>query len=127
MPKDGSRHHPRPDAAADGYTPPAWLGPVKVAVVVMTVLIVLGVLLLVYGFAKGIKQLEGGGSRNLTLFFPSGLEPAGASTTAEGEVLLLFRERDGGPAWEAVTVDPASREVTGRITLVPGDGFRLGD
>lgn len=115
MPKDSAGGQPE-----TGYQPPAWLGPVKVAVAVMSALIVLGVALLVYGFAIGIKELDSG-HPPVTLNYPAGQEPAGVSATADGEVVILFRNTAGTfPVWHAVTVDPESRRVTGRITLLPG-------
>ena len=109
MPKDGTADQP------------AWLGPVKVAVVVMSVLIILGVGLLGYGLATGIRGLDT--SRPpLALEFPDGMEPVSVAPAAGGQVTILFRDQGQGaaPAWVAVTVDPGAREITGRVTLSPG-------
>ena len=113
------------DSAADQ---PAWLGPVKAAVVIMSVLIVLGVGLLVYGISTGIQDLESGHSP-LTLRFPEQMEPVSVSPAGDGEVMVLFKQGRADSAWVAVTVDPGSREITGRMTLSPwhGDDFEIGE
>ena len=108
---------------------PPWFGFVKWAVVVMTGLIILGIGLLVSGFAKGIKRLDAG-HPPLTLNFPADMEPVSASPTAEGEVLVLFRHRTQELLWPVVIIDPDSRAVTGRIDLLalPGaEGFGIAD
>ena len=111
MPKDGTADQP------------AWLGPVKVAVVVMSVLIILGVGLLGYGLATGIRELDTNRAP-LALEFPDGMEPVSVAPAEGGQVTILFRDHGQGqgaaPAWVAVTVDPGAREITGRVTLSPG-------
>ena len=126
MPKDASPGHPRAGAADAGYSPPAWLGPVKVAVVVMSTLIVLGIGLLVYGFASGIGKLADTGGEALRLVHPAGMDPVHAAPTADGGVMIVFEGGDG--ARQVVIIDPDGRRITGRITLEPGAGdFRIGD
>ena len=123
MPKDVSPDHPRTGAE---YSPPAWLGPVKVAVVVMSTLIVLGIGLLIYGFAAGIGKLADSGDEALRLVHPPGLDPVHAAPTADGGVMVVFDDADG--AREIVIIDPGSGKITGRITFETGAGeFRIGD
>ena len=125
MPKDASPDHPRGAAGAE-YSPPAWLGPVKVAVAVMSTLIVLGIGLLIYGFAAGIGKLADNDGEALRLVHPPGLEPTHAAPTIDGGVMVVFEDADG--TREVVIIDPGSRRITGRITFEVGAGdFQLGN
>ena len=125
MPKDGAPGQHRPALPGAAGEMPSWVAPVKWAVAAMSVLIVLGLGLLVYGFVSGIGKL-GSGSRELTLTHPPGLEPVHASPAADGQMLLLF-EGDNGTR-EAVVIDPKRSRITARVTITPGEGgFRLGD
>ena len=126
MPKDGGASHPAGEGAGRGYTRPAWLGPVKAAVAVMTVLIIAGVVLLVYGLATGVGGLAGKGHPRLRLSHPAAMEPIQVAPGADGGIMVLF-EGPGGTR-EVVVIDPDGVSITRRVTLEPGgDGFRLGE
>ena len=98
---------------------PAWVGVVKGAVVIMSVLIVLGLILLVYGLATGMnrKKTE---TPPVTLKFPSAMQPADMASTPDGGVMLLFRADNG--QHEVITLSPDGRRITSRVTLAPGEG-----
>lgn len=103
------------------HAPPAWLRPVKIAVVVMGVLIILGLGLLFYGFYAGIGRLAAPQTLEQNFTYPKGAELVAVSASGDGQVLLRFKMTSGGE--ELILIDVASTEIIGQVSLKTSDKF----
>lgn len=101
---------------------PAWVGPVKAAVMVMSLLIVIGLVLLVYGLATGLnkKSAETG---SITFQHPAGATLVSVSAGGEGASLLHFRLADGDDVIIIMAAD--GKQILGRISLEDAADFGI--
>lgn len=122
MPKDEPAG--QPEMNPEDLPPlPAWVGVVKGAVVIMSVLIVVGLGLLVYGLATGMnrKATEQG---PVVLQYPAAATVSAMAAGPDGGLMLLFRHQDGRQ--EIITLNSDRSKIIGRIELKPGaDDFGL--
>jgi hypothetical protein len=119
MPKQGQSGQHEVGEEAQMPLPP-WVGAVKIAVMIMSALIVIGLALLVYGLATGInKKTADGGA--VTLHYPAGATLVSVSAGAEGTSLLLFRMADGSE--QIIIMAPGNERILGRINLEEAADF----
>lgn len=104
---------------------PPWLKPVKRAVVVMSVLIVIGLGLLVYGVAVRLGPADTPGGASLRLLVPDAMR-AVAFDRADDGTLTLFFASDSGHG-KIIGISPGSAGVFSVLEWSPhqGDAFRL--
>ncbi|MCG8621425.1 MAG: hypothetical protein MJE68_05405 [Proteobacteria bacterium] len=132
--------------------PPPWLGLVKRAIVVMSVLIVVGLGLLVYGVVNQIGRLSPTAvpfSQAVTfadapadgimrvLRIPQGLTLIASNIMADGRVMLRFAsyksggEGGGGKVGsgegEIIILSPDLQSIVARLRLLPHDDSSAGD
>ena len=101
---------------------PAWVGPVKVAVMIMSVLIVVGLVLLVYGLSTGLnrKSAETG---EITFQHPAGAELISVAAGHDGGVMLHFRMADG--AGRVIMLSADRQRILGQISLEEAADFGI--
>jgi len=119
-------HNPEKDRQSeiptgDESPMPAWVGPVKAAVVVMSVLIVFGLALLAYGLATGVGDRLARTTGETRFQYPEGMDLVGASTGDDGQLVLHFSGADG--EGEILLLDLAGQKITGRVSITPGQGY----
>ena len=104
---------------------PAWLRPVKMAVVIMSVLIVVGIGLLFYGLAVNIGNLPSSSDQTAVIHYPSGLSMIDSRMAEEGAVILSFDDGKGGIS--VIRVSPDRKDMNVILQLTPSDQpqFRL--
>jgi len=107
--------------AGDDAPMPAWVGPVKVAVVVMSILIMLGLALLAYGLATGVSNRLAAPSGEISFQHPAGVDLAGASIGDDGRLVLQFTAEDGKK--EIIVLDLDGEKIIARISILPGQGY----
>ena len=101
---------------------PAWLKPVKRAVWVMSVLIVVGLGLLVYGLATRIGGLAPAPHGTIEMHYPSGQTLRQVVEARDGGLLFVF-DGDGG---QSVVRLSADGEHINRVVLKEkGTTFKL--
>lgn len=121
MPKDSPSG--QPEINPDDLPPlPAWVGKVKIAVAVMSVLIVVALGLLVYGLATGMNK-RSTGPASATLIHPEGASLEQIAAAPDGGVMLLFRYQDGRR--EVIGLDAAAKVIRSRLMLEAGATFEL--
>jgi hypothetical protein len=119
-------HNPEKDRQSEiqtGDEPPmpAWVGPVKAAVVVMSVLIVFGLALLAYGLATGVGDRLARTTGETRFQYPEGMDLVGASTGDDGQLVLQFSGADG--EGDILLLDLGDQKITGRVSITPGQGY----
>jgi hypothetical protein len=104
---------------------PAWLRPVKMAVVIMSVLIVVGIGLLFYGLAVNIGNLPSASDQTAVIRYPAGQTLIDSSMAADGAVILSFDDGKGGIS--LIRLSPDREEMDVILRLAPSDEieFRL--
>ena len=121
MPKQGQTG--QSEVSSDENVPlPGWVGPVKVAVMVMSVLIAAGLVLLVYGLATGLNK-KSPESGTITFQHPEGASLISVSAGAEGASMLHFRLQNGGD--QIIILSPDGKKIQGRITLEKASDFGI--
>ena len=93
----------------DRVLSPAGLKVIKTALVIMTILIVAGLGLLVYGFKAGLNEVRLTKTES-TLFYPENSSLTRVTTTPQGEIRLEFLNR---------------RHYTSEILTLSPDGTRI--
>jgi hypothetical protein len=119
-------HNPEKDRqseiqSGDEMPMPAWVGPVKAAVVVMSILIVFGLALLAYGLATGVGNRLAKTAGEAQFQYPQGMELVGANTGEDGQLLLRFMGDEG--EGEILLLDLVDQKITGRVSVTPGNGY----
>ncbi|NDA07903.1 MAG: hypothetical protein EBZ18_00645, partial [Alphaproteobacteria bacterium] len=107
--------------SGDEMPMPAWVGPVKAAVVVMSILIVFGLALLAYGLATGVGNRLAKTAGEVQFQYPQGMELVGANTGEDGQLVLRFMGDEG--EGEILLLDLVDQKITGRVTVTPGNGY----
>jgi hypothetical protein len=104
---------------------PAWLRPVKMAVVIMSVLIVVGIGLLFYGLAVNIGNLPSASDQTAVIQYPAGQTLIESNMAADGSVILSFDDGRGGIS--LIRLSPEREKMDTILRLVPSDQpeFRL--
>jgi hypothetical protein len=113
---------------SDAFSPmpePAWLRPVKMAVAIMSVLIVVGIGLLFYGLAVNIGNLPSSSDQTAVIHYPSGLSMINSRMAEDGAVILSFDDGKGGIS--VIRVSPDRKDMNVILQLTPSDQpqFRL--
>ena len=121
MPKQDQTGQSEVSSAADAPLP-TWVGPVKAAVMVMSVLIVAGLVLLVYGLATGLNR-KAADSGLITFQHPLGAQLISVSAGADGASLLHFRMQDGRDT--IIMLAPDGNRILGRINLETAADFGI--
>jgi hypothetical protein len=98
---------------------PSWLKPVKIAMVVMGVLIVLCLGLLGYGFYVGVGKLSSQAAETFT--YPEEATLLSVSHNDDGTMLLRFQM--DADTDKLIVIDPASKRILRQITLQSSDRF----
>lgn len=106
---------------ASTFEEPSWVGPVKVAVVVMGVMIVVGLGLLGYGLATGLGKSASTGDVPRSFAYPNNASLVEANAGADGSILMRFQYTDGQQ--EMIVIDPAARKILSRVQLSPAGEF----
>ncbi|XDZ66256.1 hypothetical protein AB8880_02350 [Alphaproteobacteria bacterium LSUCC0684] len=119
-------HNPGEDrqpeiTAAEDRPMPAWVGPVKAAVVVMSILIVFGLALLAYGLATGVGNRLSDTVVEAGFQHPEGMVLEEANMGEDGQLVLRFRGAGGDG--EILLLDLKDRKITGRVAITPGPGY----
>jgi len=138
MHPSGSNHQPNQQANpkpvaengnhSDAFSPlpePAWLKPVKMAVVIMSVLIVVGIGLLFYGLAVNIGNLPSASDQTAVIHYPKGQSLLGSSMAEDGALILSFDDGNGGISLIRVSSDRQDMNVILRLTPTHQPQFRL--
>lgn len=121
MPKHD--HSGQSEVTSDAEMPlPAWVGPVKMAVMVMSVLIVVGLVMLVYGLATGLNK-KVADSGVITFQHPEGAQLVSVSGRADGASLLHFRMIDGPD--QIIILASDGKAILGQITLEEAAAFGI--
>ena len=100
---------------------PRWVRVVRMAVVVMSVLIVLGLGLLAYGLITGVNRLASSSSDDV-FEYPADAELRQIDLAPDGDILLFFEHKDTS---EIIIIDPDSTEITTRLRLRKGEEYRF--
>ena len=100
---------------------PRWVRVVRMAVVVMSVLIVLGLGLLAYGLITGVNRLASSSSDDV-FEYPADAELTQIDLAPDGDILLFFEHNDTS---EIIIIDPDSTEITTRLRLRKGEEYRF--
>ena len=100
---------------------PRWVRVVRMAVVVMSVLIVLGLGLLAYGLITGVNRLASSASDDV-FEYPADAELTQIDLAPDGDILLFFEHKDTS---EIIIIDPDSTEITTRLRLRKGEEYRF--
>ena len=101
---------------------PAWLNPVKRAVWVMSVLIVVGLGLLVYGLATRIGGLAPIAAGTIELHYPSGQNLRQVIEARDGGLLLVF---DGEAGQSVVRLAADGARLNMVVLKEQGTTFKL--
>jgi len=107
--------------AAEEAPMPAWVGPVKVAVAVMSILIVFGLALLAYGLATGVGNRLSSTAGDVSFQHPEGMKLEQATSGVDGQLILRFSGEGG--VGEILLLDLKDRKITGRVSITPGQGY----
>ena len=107
------------------YTEPAWIKIIRVAIVIMSTLIVVGLGLLIYGFSTRVGQLDSTPEKQVTIQFPAPMSPSSTGYDTAGRLSIHFADKDG--FGKIVTLTPDRTDIDSIITLVPwdNDGFAI--
>lgn len=112
----------QPEMSGAEETPmPAWVGPVKAAVVVMSVLIVFGLALLAYGLATGVGNRLSTPAGVTAFQYPEGMVLEEANAGDDGQLVLRFEGAEGKE--EILVLDLKEQKITGRVSVSPGQGY----
>lgn len=123
--QDENRQSLNDAADPEAFQEPSWVKPVKVAVVVMGVMIVICLGLLGYGLSTNVGKLAASGGEGPRSFaYPAGMTLTNASPGPDGSMMLWFK---GDGREELVTINPASKAVVSRVQLVPSEGYGFVD
>jgi hypothetical protein len=120
MHNQDDNHQPL-NRSGTGNTDPRWLRPVKIAVVVMTILIILGLGLLGYGFYKGVGRFSAEGTARQIFTYPPEARLIDADVNADGSMLLRFQINKGED--ELIIIDPASKRILGQVSIKASEQF----
>ena len=101
---------------------PAWVGPVKVAVMIMSVLIVVGLVLLVYGLSTGLNR-KTATTGEMTFQHPTGATLISVAAGQDGVLLLHFRMADG--AGQVIMLSADRQRIVGQISLEEAADFGI--
>ncbi|MGB1918056.1 MAG: hypothetical protein ACPHW3_00735 [Candidatus Puniceispirillales bacterium] len=109
--------NPNPSTGDDmPYTEPAWLKPVKTAVKIMSLLIIIGIGLLFYGLATQI----GGGTetpdQRARIRMPDGLALTGLSSAADGGTVMAFQNESGNITIIKLSADQEILQIVATLT-----------
>lgn len=109
--------NPNPSAGDDmPYTEPAWLKPVKTAVKIMSLLIIIGIGLLFYGLATQI----GGGTetpdQTAQIRMPDGLALTGLSSASDGGTVMAFQNESGNITIIKLSADQEILQIVATLT-----------
>ena len=103
------------------FEEPTWVKPVKVASAVMGMMIVAGLVLLVYGLSTGMGKLAEKNKEDRVFTFPAGQELVNSQGSADGTLVLEFKDNDGTS--RILHIDPNNKRVINTITLKTGQDF----
>ena len=118
MPKEDQSGQPE---VAEGPLP-AWVGPVKVAVMIMSIMIVIGLVLLVYGLSTGLNR-KSAGSGDITFQHPAGAELISVAAGHDGGLLVHFRMADG--SGQVIMLSADRQRILGQISLEEAADFGI--
>ncbi len=107
---------------SDAFPPmpePAWLRPVKMAVGIMSVLIVVGIGLLFYGLAVNIGNLPSASDQTAVIHYPKGHSLTNSYMTEDGAVILSFDDGKGGISLMRLSPDRSEMDII--LSLTPSD------
>ena len=122
MPKKKAKINPQgtPQATPEGdkVLSPAGLKVIKTALVIMTILIVAGLGLLIYGFKTGLNNIKRVKTES-TLIYPRRAQLQEIITTPQGEIRLIFADR--GRRVYIITLSPDGTAITSHVILKQGE------
>ena len=119
--QDDNRQSLNENNDASTFEEPTWVGPVKVAVVVMGVMIVVGLGLLGYGLATGLGKSASAGDVPRSFAYPSNASLVETNAGADGSIWMRFQYSDGQQ--EMIVIDPAAQKIRARVQLSPSGEF----
>lgn len=123
--QDNNRQSLNDNPEQEAFIEPSWVRPVKVAVVVMGVLIVVCLGLLGYGLSTGMGKLATTGDAPLVFSYPENSTLIETSATADGVILMRFSTPDQMD--EIVIINPASQKIISRVQLKPAENFSFAE
>jgi hypothetical protein len=122
MHNQDDKHQPLNEGdRASPFAEPAWVGPVKLASMIMGLMIIAGLVLLVYGLSTGMGKLAERNTTDSIFTFPQDMIPVSSSVGTDGTILLEFEGAD--KTRHIIHVDPQSKNVISKITLSAGEFF----
>lgn len=127
-PSDKNHQPENPNRSAEDampYTEPAWLKPVKTAVKIMSLLIIIGIGLLFYGLATQIGGSSQSTDQTADLRFPNGLSLTGLASAGDGATIMAFTDDTGQITVIKISPDQASVHVIATLTPEQGAAFTL--
>jgi hypothetical protein len=124
--KNHQPENPYPSAADDmPYTEPAWLKPVKTAVKIMSLLIIIGIGLLFYGLATQIGGGTETSNQTAQIRMPEGLVLTGLSSAADGGTVMAFQNESGNITIIKLSADQERLQIVATLTPDQGKDFTL--
>jgi hypothetical protein len=124
--KNHQPENPYPSAADDmPYTEPAWLKPVKTAVKIMSLLIIIGIGLLFYGLATQIGGGTETSNQTAQIRMPEGLVLTGLSSAADGGTVMAFLNESGNITIIKLSADQERLQIVATLTPDQGKDFTL--
>ena len=103
------------------YKEPSWVKPVKVASVIMSVLIIAGMILLIYGLSTSMGNLAEKTQADRIFTYPEGHRLAKSLGGADGTLVLEFV--DDASITKIIHINPNNKNVISTITLQEGQSF----
>ncbi|MAJ36087.1 MAG: hypothetical protein CBC12_13285 [Candidatus Puniceispirillum sp. TMED52] len=127
-PSDQNHQPENPNRSAEDdmpYIEPTWLKPVKTAVKIMSLLIIIGIGLLFYGLATQIGGVSQSTDQTADLRVPSGLALTGLAGASDGSTLMAFADDNGQITVIKLSPDQATMHVIATLTPEQGAAFTL--
>ena len=107
------------------YTEPAWLKPVKTAVKIMSLLIIIGIGLLFYGLATQIGGVSENADQIANISMPDTSTLISMTGAADGGTIMAFQGASGDITVIKLSADRESIQVMARLTPDAATDFVL--
>lgn len=107
------------------YTEPAWLKPVKTAVKIMSLLIIIGIGLLFYGLATQIGGVSEKADQIANISMPDTSTLISMTGAADGGTIMAFQGAGGDITVIKLSADRESIQVMARLTPDAATDFVL--
>lgn len=107
------------------YIEPTWLKPVKTAVKIMSLLIVIGIGLLFYGLATQVGGLSQSSNKIAKIHFPETFSLTGLVGAGDGSTIMAFQGSDGAITVIQLSADHETLQVIANLIPDASNVFTL--